>query len=320
MGGGFGRRAYGHYVVEAAVISQKVKAPVKLVYTREDDTTYGVYRPAYHMMYRAALDADNHLTGLHIRGGGIPESALHADRFPAGAVDNYLAEDWSVPSNITVGAFRAPGSNFNAFAEQSFLDEVAEAAGKDPIEFRLDLLKRARENPVGERNDYDAARYAGVLELVREKSGWGEEASGVHRGVAVYFCHNSYVAHVLDVVTENGQPVVDRVTCAIDCGIVINPDGAANMAEGAIVDGIGVAMYGNLSFNDGVPDKDNLDTYELIRTSDAPRQIDVHFVKNEIDPTGMGEPPFPPVMAALANALYRATGKRYYHQPFSQEM
>jgi isoquinoline 1-oxidoreductase beta subunit len=316
MGGGFGRRAYGHYVVEAAVISQKVKAPVKLVYTREDDTTFGVYRPAYHMLYRAALDADNNLTGLHIRGGGIPESPLHADRFPAGAVDNYLAEDWSIPSNITVGAFRAPGSNFNAVAEQSFLDEVAEAAGKDPIEFRLDLLKRARENPVGERNDYDAARYAGVLELVRDKSGWGGETPGIHRGVAAYFCHNSYVAHVLDMVIENGQPVVERVSCAIDCGIVINPDGATNMAEGAIVDGIGVAMYGNLSFKDGVPDKDNLDSYELIRTSDAPRKIDVHFVNSEIDPTGMGEPPFPPVMAALANALYRATGKRYYHQPF----
>jgi len=316
MGGGFGRRAYGHYAVEAALISQQVKAPVKLVYTREDDMTFGIYRPAYHMVYRAALDADNNLIGFHVRGGGIPESALHANRFPAGSVDNYLAEDWSIPSNITVGAFRAPGSNFNAAAEQSFLDEVAEAAGKDPIEFRLQLLKRAQEDPVGERNDYDAARYAGVLELVRDASGWGEAAPGVHRGVSAYFCHNSYVAHVLDIVMEESKPVVDRVSCAIDCGIVVNPDGATNMAEGAIVDGIGVAMYGNLNFNEGVPDKDNLDTYELSRISDAPRRIDVHFVKNEIDPTGMGEPPFPPVMAALANALYRANGKRLYHQPF----
>jgi isoquinoline 1-oxidoreductase beta subunit len=320
MGGGFGRRAYGHYAVEAAVISRQVKAPVKLVYTREDGVTFGVFRPAYHMTYRAALDADNKLIGLHIRGGGVPESPLHANRFPAGAVDNYLAEDWSIPSNITVGAFRAPGSNFNAVAEQSFLDEVAEEAGRDPIEFRLELLKRAQEDPVGERNDYDAARYAGVLELVRDKSGWGEETPGAHRGAAVYFCHNSYVAQVLDTVMENGRPVVDRVSCAIDCGIVVNPDGATNMAEGAIIDGIGVAMYGRLSFNEGVPDKDNLDSYELIRTSDAPRKIDVHFVKNEIDPTGMGEPPFPPVMAALANSLYRATGKRLYHQPFIEHL
>ena len=144
MGGGFGRRLYGHFMVEAAVISQKVKAPVKLIYTREDDMTDGIYRPPYHALYRAALDKNNNLIAFHVRMGGIPDSPLHANRFPAGAVDNYLAESWSVNSNISVGAFRAPGSNFNAVAEQSFLDEVAEAAGKDPIEFRLDLLKRAQ--------------------------------------------------------------------------------------------------------------------------------------------------------------------------------
>ena len=160
MGGGFGRRLYGHFMVEAAVISQKVKAPVKLIYSREDDMSYGIYRPAYHALYRAALDADNNLIGFHIRMGGIPDSPLHANRFPAGSVDNYLAESWSVATNISTGAFRAPGSNFNAVAEQSFLDEVAEVAGKDPIQFRLDLLKRAQENPVGSNNDYDAARYA----------------------------------------------------------------------------------------------------------------------------------------------------------------
>ncbi len=199
IGGGFGRRLYGHYMVEAALISQKMNAPVKLIYTREDDMTYGIYRPAYHALYRAALDADNNLIGFHVRMGGIPQSPLHANRFPAGAVDNYLAERWTVDSDITVGAFRAPGSNFNAVAEQSFLDEVAEAAGKDPIQFRLDLLKRAQENPVGEQNDYDAARYAGVLELVRDKSGWETDSAGKNRGVAAYFCHNSYVANVVDI-------------------------------------------------------------------------------------------------------------------------
>ena len=157
MGGGFGRRAYSHYVVEAALISQKIKAPVKLIYSREDTTNFGVFRPAYMTTFRAALDADNKLIAYHVKAGGIPEGALHADGFPAGAVDNYLAESWSVKTNITIGAFRAPGSNFNGAAEQAFLDEVAEAAGKDPIEFRLELLKRAKENPVGTRNDYDAA-------------------------------------------------------------------------------------------------------------------------------------------------------------------
>ncbi|NNE69284.1 MAG: xanthine dehydrogenase family protein molybdopterin-binding subunit, partial [Rhodothermales bacterium] len=199
MGGGFGRRAYSHYLVEAAVISQRVGAPVKLMYTREDDMSFGVYRPTYHATYRAALDADRNLIGFHVKAGGIPESPLFANRFPAGSVDNYLAEGWSIPSNITIGAFRAPRSNFIAGVEQSFLDEVAEAMAKDPIDLRLELLQRAADNPVGERNDYDPERLAGVLELVREKSGWGEPVpAGVHRGVAAYFCHSSYAAHVLD--------------------------------------------------------------------------------------------------------------------------
>lgn len=316
MGGGFGRRLYGHFVVEAAAISQQVGAPVKLVYTREDDMSQGTYRPAYLATYRAALDKDNKLTAFHVRAGGIPESPLFANRFPAGAIDNYLAEDWTIDSNITTGAFRAPRSNFIAGAEQSFLDEVAEAMGKDPIELRLELLDRAMKDPVGEANDYEADRYAGVLKLVKEKSGWGQEQGNVHRGVSAYFCHDSYVAQVLDLVMENEKPIVERVCCAIDCGIVINPDAATNLAEGGIVDGIGHAMYSQLTFKDGVVEQQNFDKYRLIRHSEAPRNIDVHFVDSEIAPTGLGEPPFPPVMGALANAMYKATGTRYYDQPF----
>ncbi len=316
MGGGFGRRAYGHYVIEAALISKQVNAPVKLMYTREDDMTNGIYRPAYHATYRAAFDQDNQLTAIHVKAGGIPESPLYANRFPAGAIDNYLAEDWSINSNITIGAFRAPRSNFIAGAEQSFLDEVAEELGKDPIAFRLELLKRAKDNPVGEKNDYDADRYAGVLELVRDKSEWNNKSEGLHRGVAAYFCHNSYAAHVLDLEIKDGQPVVQKVTCAIDCGVVVNPDAATNMAEGGIVDGIGNAFYGELTFEDGVPQKNNFHEYRMIRMSEAPKEIDVHFVQNGIDPTGLGEPPFPPIFGAVANAMYRATGKRQYNQPF----
>lgn len=317
MGGGFGRKAYGHYVVEAALISKKVNAPVKLIYTREDDMTNGVYRPTYHATYRAALDENNNLTALHIKAGGIPESPLFANRFPAGAIDNYLAEEWSFDSNITIGTFRAPRSNFMAGAEQSFLDEVAEATGKDPIQFRLDMLKRAKENPIGEQNDYDAERYAGILELVREKSGWGQnQEANVHRGVSAYFCHDSYVAHVLDLKVEDGKPTVQKVCCAIDCGIVVNPDAAKNMAEGAIIDGIGNAFYGEMTFKDGMPQKTNFDQYRMIRMNEAPKEIEVHFVENEINPTGMGEPPFPPIFGAVANALYKATGERHYHQPF----
>ncbi len=318
MGGGFGRRAYGHYMVEAAVISQKMNQPVKLVYTREDDMSFGIYRPTYMATYRAALNENNELIAYHVKAGGIPESPLGhaAHRFPAGAVDNYLAEEWSVDSNITIGAFRAPRSNFLAGAEQSFLDEVAEAAEKDPIQFRLDLLDRAKTNPVGETNDYDIDRYAGVLKLVRDKSNWSESRPGISRGVAAYFCHNSYAAHVLDLKVENGRPRVDRVTCALDCGIVVNPDAAANMAEGAIIDGIGNAFYGEMTFRGGAPEKTNFDKYRMIRINEAPNEINVHFVQNEIDPTGLGEPPFPPIFGAIANALYKSSGKRYYNQPF----
>lgn len=318
MGGGFGRRAYGHYLMEAALISKKIKAPVKLMYTREDDMTYGVYRPMYTATYRAALDADKNLVAFHVKGGGIPEHPIHANRFPAGALDNYLAEGWQIPSNITTGAFRAPRSNFNAAAEQSFLDEVAEAMGKDPIEFRLELLKRAKEKPVGKNNEYDADRYAGVLKLIKEKSGWNKpENKKYNRGVAAYFCHSSYAAHVVDMVMKDGQPYVERVFSAMDCGIVVNPDAATNMVQGAVVDGIGNAFYGGLKHKDGAALQNNFNKYRIIRINEAPKKIEVSFVQNDIDPTGLGEPPFPPVFGAVANALYRTLGNRLYQQPFS---
>ena len=316
MGGGFGRRAYSHYLLEAALIAQQAKAPVKLIYTREDDMTNGIYRPTYQATYRAALDADGKLLALHVKAGGIPESPLFANRFPAGAIDNYLAEEWALDSNITIGAFRAPRSNFMAGAEQAFLDELAEAMGKDPIAFRLELLERAEKDPVGERNDYDAVRYAGVLKLVRDKAGWKQKKPDVHRGVSAYFCHNSYAAHVLDLTVVDDKPVVQKVTCAIDCGIVVNPDAAVNMAEGGIVDGIGNALFGEMTFTDGVPDKNNFHQYRMIRMPEAPKEIEVHFVESDINPTGLGEPPFPPVFGAMANALYKATGERRYDQPF----
>lgn len=320
MGGGFGLRAYGHHMVEAAVISQKLNAPIKMVYTREDDMTYGIYRPTYTATYRAALDENNNLIAFHVRGGGVPEHPIHANRFPAGAVDNYLAEGWALESNITIGAFRAPRSNFNAAAEQSFLDELAELAGKDPIDFRLELLERSKNKPVGSNNDYDPDRYAGVLKLVREKSNWNETQPNVHRGVSAYFCHNTYVAEVLDLSMQNNKPVFEKVYAAVDCGIVINPDAAKNMGEGGIVDGIGNAMFGELTFVDGVPEKNNFDKYRMIRQKESPKAIEVHFVKNNEDPTGLGEPLFPPVFAAVANALYKATGKRFYNQPFGKEL
>lgn len=316
LGGGFGKRSYAHWMIEAALISQKVQAPVKLLYTREDDMTSGVYRSTYSVTYKAALDAQNNLIAFHVKAGGIPESPLYPNRFPAGAVDHYLAEEWTIDSNITVGSFRAPRSNFMAAAEQSFLDEVAELAGKDPIDFRLELLKRAAEKPVGKNNEYEPERYAGVLKLVQEKSNWKNIKSTEKVGVSAYFCHDSYAANVIEIKMKDGMPVIEKVHCAIDCGIVINPTGAQNMVEGGVVDGIGTALFGKMTLDKGVPEHKNFDTYRMIRMNEAPKAIAVHFVKNEIDPSGMGEPAYPPVFGALANALYRATGKRHYSQPF----
>ncbi len=320
QGGGFGRRLYGHFGVEAALISQKVKAPVKLIYSREDDMTYGTYRPSYKVLYRAALDESNNLIAFQVKGTGTHGSPIFANRFPAGTVDNYLAESFSKPSNVSTGAWRAPRSNFIAFAEQSFLDEVAEEAGMDPIEFRLNLFDKAIDSPVGESNDYDAERYAGVLKLVREKSGWGQEMPGVHRGVSAYFCHNTYVAQVVDLVMENNKPVIQKVWCAVDCGIVINPDAARNQIEGGIVDGLGHGLFSSMTFEEGKPQHSNFNTYRLIRHAEAPKAIEVFFVDNGIDPTGLGEPSLPPVMAAFANALKKATGERITNQPFVREI
>lgn len=321
MGGGFGRRLYGNFGVEAALVSQAVGAPVKLVYTREDDMTQGTYRPAYRVRFRAALDEGGRMTAFHVRGAGIHGGPVFPDRYPAGTVDHYLAENVGVDSNVSTGAWRAPRSNFIAGAEQAFLDEVAEAAGQDPVAFRLALFDRAMTDPVGTDNDYDPARYAGVLELVRDRSGWDAPApDGVARGVAAYYSHNTYVAEVVDVTLRDGQPRVDKVWCAVDCGIVVNPDAARNQVEGGIIDGLSHALYSALTLKDGRPEQTNFHAYRLMRLAEAPRDIEVHFVDNGLDPTGLGEPSLPPVSGALANALARATGARLYDQPFADHL
>ena len=319
IGGGFGRRLYVHFGVEAAAISKRMGAPIKLIYTREDDMTQGTYRPAYRSVYKAGLDKNNNLIAFSVKGVGLPEGPVFPNRFPAGAVDNYLAEKKMSRTNISTGAWRAPRSNFTAGAEQAFIDEVAEAAEKDPIDFRLELFEKAINNPVGKKYDYDAERYAGVLKLVKEKSNWRAGTPAVHRGVAAYYCHNSYVAEVMDVVVENNQPKVKKVWCAVDCGIVINKEGATNMIQGGVIDGIGHAMYSELRFENGSSVHKNFDTYKLIRHNQAPSEIEVFFVENEISPTGLGEPGLPPAAGALANALYKATGSRFYHQPFAKQ-
>jgi len=315
MGGGFGRRLYGDFAMEAASISNLARKPLKVLFSREDDMASGFYRPAIKYRIAASLK-DGKLTGYHLKEAAINSNmyGLIPNFFPAGAIDNYQVDAANYKSNITTGAWRAPYTNFLASAEQSFFDELAELMEVDRIKLHLDLLQNVK-GTTDERIQYSPERLEGVIHMAVEKSNWGKTDEGVYQGFAVYYCHNTHVAEVADVILENGFPVVKKVTCVVDCGIVVNPLGARNQVAGGVIDGIGHAMYGELTFSHGVPQSNNYDTYQLIRMNQTP-QIDVHFVESDIAPTGLGEPTLPPVGGAVANAIYKATGQRLYKQPF----
>jgi len=318
MGGGFGRRLYGDFVMEVAEISNITKLPIKLVYTREDDMTAGIYRPASKYKFKAGIK-EGKLVAYHLVGAGINGTGWTRENwFPGGSIANYRVESYGLDSNVTTGAWRAPITNFLAYAEQSFIDEVAEAMGADAVQLRLDLLEKAKNELVG-TIDYEPQKMIDTIKLAAEKANWAVNEEGVSKGFSAYYSHNSYVAMVAEVVNKKGQPFVRKVTCAVDCGIVINPIAAKNQIEGGIIDGIGHAMYGNLTFENGTPQSNNFSSYRLIKMSEAPPVIECHFVKNLNDPTGLGEPSLPPAGGALANALYKATGRRLYRQPFVQE-
>lgn len=315
LGGGFGRRLQSDYAVEAAEVSRLVKAPVKVTWTREDDICGGSYRPAVRYRFDAALDAQGNLVGYKLRGVGINAgNSTREDNFPSGAVDNLLIDSVEHKSPITTGPWRAPITNFLAFAEQSFLDEVAMAAKKDPVQFRLDLLDRAKTSPVGEIK-YDIDRMKSVIKLAAEKSGWGTKKE-LAQGFSVYFSHRSYVAQVAEIEMKKGKPSLKKIYAAADCGVVVNKSGALQQVTGGIVDGLGHAMYGQLTFKDGLPEQKNFNTYRLIKMKEVP-EVECHFVDNGIDPTGLGEPALPPTGGAVANAYFKATGKRLYNQPFT---
>ncbi|MCC5938195.1 MAG: xanthine dehydrogenase family protein molybdopterin-binding subunit [Lunatimonas sp.] len=317
LGGGFGRRLRADFVEEAVHVSKLVNAPVKLIWTREDDNTGGAYRPAVKYRFEAALDANNKLIGYKLKGVGLNAgNTTRENNFPSGSVDNLLIESIDYKSHITTNAWRAPITNFLAFAEQSFIDEVAEAAGKDPVQFRLELLDRAKNNPVGSIH-YDVDRMRGVVELAAEKSGWGKK-NGVAQGFSVYFSHRSYVAQVAEVRMNQGNPVLEKIYAVTDCGIVVNPTGADQQVRGGMVDGMGHAMYTNMTIKNGLAEQKNFDSYRLIRMKEIP-EIETHFVDNGIDPTGLGEPALPPTGGAISNAIYWATGKRLRNQPFIEQ-
>lgn len=314
LGGGFGRRLQFDYVTEAAQVSSLVKAPVKLIWSREDDMMGGSYRPAVRYRFEAALDASGDMIGYKLRGVGINAgNTTRESNFPSGSVEHLLIDSVDYNSAITTGAWRAPITNFLAYAEQSFFDEVAHAAGKDPVEFRLNLLAKAKATPVG-KIGYDIDRMVTVIKTVAERSGWGKK-EGVIQGFSVYFSHRSYVAQVCEVAMERNKPAVKKVYAVSDCGQVINLSGAQQQVMGAIVDGMGHALYGKLSFKDGAAEQNNFNNYRLIRMREIP-EIDLFFVDSGFDPTGLGEPALPPTGGAVANAIFKATGQRIYKQPF----
>lgn len=316
MGGGFGRRLNNDYALEAAELAKIIQKPVKVTWTREDDLTGGVYRPAVRYRFKASLDKEGNITGFYLRGVGLNAgNSTRQDNFPVGAIENVLIESVDYKSAITTGPWRAPITNFLAAAEQSFLDEVAHVAQKDAVQLRLDLLQRVKTNPVG-KITYEPERFEAVIKEVAKKANW--EKNKAKQGFSVYFSHLSYVAQVAEAELIDNKPTITKVYAVTDCGVVINQSGARNQVIGGIVDGMGHALFGQLTFSNGRPDQRNFDSYRLIRGHEIPK-IEVSFVNNGIDPTGLGEPALPPTGGAIANALFKATGKRMYNQPYAME-
>jgi isoquinoline 1-oxidoreductase beta subunit len=325
-GGGFGRRAVpdNHFVREAVQLSKVVKAPVKVIWTREDDMRGGYYRPrAYHSV-RAGLDAggapvawQQRIVSQSILAGtpfeavavkdGLDETSVEGAKDIPYQVPNILVDWQKAPGGVPVLWLRSVGHTHTAFVVETFLDELAQAAGKDPFEFRRTLLA-------------NQPRHKRVLEFVAEKAGWGKPLpEGRGRGIAVHESFGSYVAHVAEVsVTKEGQPRVHRVVCAIDCGPVVNPDTVRAQLEGGVVFGLSAALYGEITFEKGRVKQRNFHDYPLLRMHEMPA-VEAHVVPSTEKMGGVGEPGVPPVAPAVANALFAVTGKRVRRLPIRAE-
>ncbi len=336
-GGGFGRRLSNDYMVEAAWIAREIGVPVKLLWTREDDMQHDFYRPGGFHNFTGGVDANGKVVAFkdHFVSFGEGERfANSADmgptEFPARFVAN-LAYDASVmPLGVPTGALRAPRSNAMSFAFQGFIDELANAAGKDPLQFRIDLLNSeipvaapAPGAPAGppQQAGFDAARMRGVLEQLRDVSGWGKTTlpKGTGMGVAFYFSHRGYFAEVVKAtVSKAGTVTVDKVWAVGDVGSdIINPNHAEQQVQGAVMDGLGQTFAQEITFANGRAEQANFNTYQLLRMRQAP-PVEVHWRKTAFAPTGIGEPALPPVIPALVNAIYAATGKRVRSIPLSK--
>jgi isoquinoline 1-oxidoreductase beta subunit len=330
-GGGFGRRLMNDFMVQSAWIARETGAPVKLLWTREDDIAHDFYRPAGHHYFKAGLDSKgnliawkNHFVSYGDNGKNLFATDIPATELPSRLIPDVTVETTLMQLGIPTGPMRAPGSNALAFAHQSFMDELAHAAGRDPLEFQLAVLGEPRVLGSEKTRDvFDTSRMRGVLELVAEKSGWGKTklADRTGMGIACYFSHAGYFAEVVQAsVAASGAVKVEKVWVAADIGSqVINPTGALNQAQGSVIDGVGQALGLKVTLDKGSIVQTNFHEYPLIRMPAVP-QVDVVFRKTDNPPTGMGEPALPPVIPALCNAIFAATGKRIRSMPIDAKL
>lgn len=329
-GGGFGRRLANDYMVEAAWISREAGAPVKLVWTREDDMQHDHYRPAGFHHLRGGVDAASNLVALHDHfvTFGTPtapasSAGMSAAEFPAQFVPNVRYEISAIPLGVPTGPLRAPGSNALAFVFQSFIDELAHAAGADPLAFQIKLLGDKPVVGVAPAA-YGAGRMAGVLKTVGEMSGWanrGRLPKGEGLGVACYYSHLGYFAEVAHVaVSTAGAVKVKKVWVAADVGRqIINPHGALNQVQGSVLDGLSEALHQQITIAGGRVEQSNFTDYPLMRINEAPA-VEVKWVMTDFPPTGLGEPALPPAIPALTNAIFAASGKRVRSLPITADM